>query len=84
MSKINLTEVIKSVKQPTFDDEMIRNLIDGLDDTSKSYYSFIQRQNRVISGSGEIDRKAEQELWQKKSLDINRETISDIWEVQVI
>lgn len=63
MQKLDLAEVIKGVKQPNFDNEMITRLIDGLHE--KSFYDYIQRQNGV-ENSGELDRKAEQDLWQKK------------------
>jgi len=64
MQKLELAEVIKSVKQPNFDNEMITRLINGL--YEKSFYNYIQRQNRV-ENSGELDRQAEQDLWQKKA-----------------
>ncbi len=74
MSNINLTDIIKGVKQPTFDDEMITQLIEGMNVWS-NYYHFIQDQNAISNDSGEIDREAEQELWRKKAPGENQKDV---------
>lgn len=66
MANMDLTDIIKSVRQPSFDDEMIKNLIEGLDSALKNYYTYIQMQNKIKRPSV-MDKEAEQELWQKKT-----------------
>jgi len=66
MANMDLTDIIKSVRQPSFDDEMIKKLIEGLDISVQNYYKYIQNQNRIES-SGKKDNEAEQELWKKKA-----------------
>ena len=66
MSKLDLTEIIKGVKQPTLDDEMLKLLIQGLE-SDTSFYHFIQKQNGIVTSTSQIDKKAEQELWEKKA-----------------
>lgn len=66
MSKLDLTEIIKGVKQPTLDDEMLKLLIQGLE-SGTSFYNFIQKQNGIVTTTSQIDMDAEQELWQKKA-----------------
>jgi len=76
MAKIDLKEVIKGVKQPTFDDAMIKRLIEGLDAPYGSYYKFIQYENSLdVNLSGTIDRDAEQELWSKKEPGFNQKDV---------
>lgn len=65
MSKLDVTEIIKGVKQPTFDDEMLMLLIQGLE-SDTSFYNFIQKQNGIVTSTSQIDMEAEHELWQKK------------------
>ena len=75
MSNIDLSEIIKRVKQPSFDDNMIMMLIQGLNCITEDYYYYIQSQNKIEEDSGKIDRDAEQELWRKKEQGYNQKDI---------
>lgn len=68
MSNIDLKDIISRVEQPTFDDEMIKKLIDGMKIGSiMSFYDYIQKQTAIENNVGAIDKVAEQELWNKKT-----------------
>lgn len=79
---MELSEIIKQVKQPKITDEMIRMFI--LAGESQDFYTYIQQQNQLKNLS-EIDRDAERELHSIKQVGFNQKdqfmhmgTIEDI------
>lgn len=69
MSIIDLKDIISRVEQPTFDDEMIKKLVNGMKSIGPmmSFYDYIQKQTAIENNVGTIDKVAEQELWDKKT-----------------
>ena len=74
MSNIDLKDIISRVEQPTFDDEMIKKLVDGIKSSGQtmSFYDYIQKQTAIENNVGAIDKVAEQELWNKKTPGFNQ------------
>ncbi len=74
MSNIDLKDIISRVEQPTFDDEMIKKLVDGMKSIGQtmSFYDYIQKQTAIENNVGAIDKVAEQELWNKKTPGFNQ------------
>ena len=74
MSNIDLKDIISRVEQPTFDDEMIKKLVDGIKSIGQtmSFYDYIQKQTAIENNVGAIDKVAEQELWNKKTPGFNQ------------
>lgn len=74
MSNIDLKDIISRVEQSTFDDEMIKKLVDGMNAIGQtmSFYDYIQKQTAIENNVGAIDKVAEQELWNKKTPGFNQ------------
>lgn len=68
MSNIDLKDIISKVEQPAFDDEMIKKLVEGIEQISStmSFYDYIQKQTAIEDNIGVIDKEVEQELWNEK------------------
>ena len=71
MSNVDLNDIIRNVKQPIFDDEMIIKLVNGLNN-GNSFYDFIQSQTAITDDNSEINKEEEQELWNKKIPGLNQ------------
>lgn len=78
MRNIDLKDIISNIKQPIFDEEMIKKLAIGLIDrdnlmTEKgSYYTYIQKQTAIKDSKSGLDKDAEQELFAKKKPGYNQ------------
>ena len=75
MPNTDLSEIIKTVKQPSFDNDMIMRLVQGLNEISTKYYNYIQSQNQITENSGDIDREEEQKLWAKREPSYNQKNV---------
>lgn len=65
MENIDLTDIIKSLEQPSFDDEMIKKIMEGFGD---DYYHHIRNINAMSrDNSGILNEDEVSKLWQLKS-----------------